>query len=78
MCACSEEYCSTTNSALLSEKFLSVKRKFCSVKTKCVAAKIYGLRLGFTNSNLSSHTFTIYIHMFEGFSFDLKSNFLIS
>ena len=34
----------------------SVKSKFCSVIAKCGAANIYWLRLGFSNSNLSSHT----------------------
>ena len=28
-----------------------LKRKFCSVNVKCGAAKIYGLRFGFSNSN---------------------------
>ena len=34
----------------------SVKSKICSVNAKCVAAKIYGLCIGFQNSNLSSQT----------------------
>ena len=37
-------------------KFCSVKREYCTVSAKCGAAKIYGLRLGFSNTNLSSHT----------------------
>ena len=38
-------------------KFFSVKKMFCFVNAKYGAAKIYGLRLGFSNSNLSSHTY---------------------
>ena len=34
----------------------SVKGKFCSVNAKCGAAKMYDLRIGFSKSNLSSHT----------------------
>ena len=37
-------------------KYCSIKRKFCSVGAKCGAAKIDGLRLGFSNSNISSYT----------------------
>ena len=35
----------------------AVKGKFCAVNAKCGFAKIYELCLGFSNSNLSSHTF---------------------
>ena len=37
------------------------KIDFCTVNAKCGAAKIYGLCLGFSNSNLSSHTFKIFL-----------------
>ena len=44
------------NSALLKANFVMLReRKFCTVNAKCGAAKIYGLRLGFSNSHLSSH-----------------------
>ena len=42
--------------ALLWAKFCSVNRKFYSVNAKCGVAKIYGLRLGLTNSNLFLQT----------------------
>ena len=34
---------------------LEKKKKKVAVNAKCGYAKIYGLRLGFSNSNLSSH-----------------------
>ena len=43
------------------DKYYSLKRKFCSVDLKCGAAKINGLRLVFSNSNLSSNTYFINI-----------------
>ena len=39
------------------EKFCSVKRKLCTVNGKCGTAKIYGLRLEFSNSNSSANIF---------------------
>ena len=36
-------------------KCWSVKKTLGTVNVKCGDAKIYGLRLGFSNSNLSSH-----------------------
>ena len=36
--------------------FILLNSEQCSVNAKCGAAKIYGLRLVFSNSNLSSHT----------------------
>ena len=45
---------------LLKSSQCSVKNKFCSVNTECGAAKIYALRLRFSNSNLFLHTFGIY------------------
>ena len=35
-----------------------------SINVKCGAAKIYGLRLGFSNSNLSSHATKFYLIWF--------------
>ena len=42
-------------------KYYSLKRKFCSVDLKRGAAKINGLRLVFSNANLSSNTYFIKI-----------------
>ena len=50
------------------DKLFSVKQKFCSVNAKCGAAKIYGLHLGLSNSNLSSHTF----HSRKGTTYEVK------
>ena len=41
----------------------SVKNSLGSANVKCVAAKMYGLRLGFSNSYLTSHT-----HVFQIYS----------
>ena len=43
-------------------KFCSVNRKFCCVKAKCGTPKINGLRLRFSNSNLSLHTFSFTLY----------------
>ena len=42
---------------LLNSQQCSVKSKFRTFNIKCGAAKIYGLYLGFSNSNLSSHRY---------------------
>ena len=47
----------------LNSEHCSVKMKLCSVDTKCGAALIYGLRLGFSNSNLSSYTSPLVLYL---------------
>ena len=56
------------NSALL-------RANFALLSAKCGAAKIYGLRLGFSNSNISSHiTSLLFCHTSEAI---LETHFFI-
>ena len=54
--------------------FALLREKFCTVNAKCGAAKVFGLHLGFSSLNLSSHTSTYLI--FTIFNYNTIANYI--